>query len=175
MSDSIASPWTVTSQAPLSMGFSRQEYWSGLPFPTPEDLPNPEIELLSLTSPALTGGFCTSEALGKPLAQQYAYSVSFFFFQLHCLFFHVSGGQSLRIGSLYTPVWEMPKVANCGAVRFYSAYEGKGGDLAEFLTSWGSCCIIPLFSWWIPAFSCPGTAGGKGAHLQGWRPPVSRR
>ena len=98
----------------------------------------------------------------------------FFFFQLHCLFFQVSGGQSLIIGSLYTPVWEMPKVANCGAVRFCSAYEGKGGDLAGFLTSWGSCCIIPLFSWWIPAFSGPGTAGGKGAHLQGWRPPVSR-
>ena len=37
-------PWTVTCQAPLSMGFSRQEYWSGLPFPSPGDLPNPGIE-----------------------------------------------------------------------------------------------------------------------------------
>ena len=43
MSDS-ATPWTVVLQAPLSMGFPRQEYWSGLPLPLPEDLPNPGIE-----------------------------------------------------------------------------------------------------------------------------------
>ena len=40
----FATPWTVANQAPLSMGFSRQEYWSGLPFPSPGDLPNPGIE-----------------------------------------------------------------------------------------------------------------------------------
>ena len=40
----FATPWTVAYQAPLSMGFSRQEYWSGLPFPSPGDLPNPGIE-----------------------------------------------------------------------------------------------------------------------------------
>ena len=52
--------WTVAPQAPLSMGFSRQEYWSRWPFPSPEDLPNPGIELASLTSPALAGGFFTT-------------------------------------------------------------------------------------------------------------------
>ena len=46
----FATPWTVACQAPLSMGFSRQEYWSGLPFPTPGDLPNTGIETVSLTS-----------------------------------------------------------------------------------------------------------------------------
>ena len=45
VSSSFATPWTITRQAPLSMGLSRQEYWSGLPFPTPGDLLNPEIEL----------------------------------------------------------------------------------------------------------------------------------
>ena len=40
----LVTPWTVACQAPLSMGFSRQEYWSGLPFPSPGDLPNPGIE-----------------------------------------------------------------------------------------------------------------------------------
>ena len=40
----FATPWTGAHQAPLSMGFSRQEYWSGLPFPSPGDFPNPEIE-----------------------------------------------------------------------------------------------------------------------------------
>ena len=43
----FAAPWTIAPQAPLSMGFSRQEYWSGLPFPPPRDLPNPGIELVS--------------------------------------------------------------------------------------------------------------------------------
>ena len=52
MSDS-ATPWTVTHQAPLSMGFSGQEYWSGLPFPSPEDLSDSGIALASLTTPAL--------------------------------------------------------------------------------------------------------------------------
>ena len=45
----FATPWTVAHQAPLSTGFSRQEYWSGLPFPSPEDLPNPGIEARSPT------------------------------------------------------------------------------------------------------------------------------
>ncbi|KAM7230968.1 hypothetical protein CapIbe_018458, partial [Capra ibex] len=46
-------PWTLARQAPLSMGFSRQEYWSGLPFPSPGDLPDPGIDPASLMSPAL--------------------------------------------------------------------------------------------------------------------------
>ena len=47
------------------MGFSRQEYWSWLPCPPPEDLPNPEIESMSLMSPALAGGFFTSSTTGE--------------------------------------------------------------------------------------------------------------
>ena len=56
-------PWAVARQAPLSMGFSRQEYWSELPFPPPGDVPDPGIEPLY---PALAGGFFTTEPLGKP-------------------------------------------------------------------------------------------------------------
>ena len=52
--------WTVPSQAPLSMGFSRQEYWSGLPCPPPGDRPNPGIKPTSLMSPALAGEFFTT-------------------------------------------------------------------------------------------------------------------
>ena len=51
--------WTVAHQAPLSMGFSRQEYWSGLPCLPPGNLPDPGIEPVSLMSPALAGGFFT--------------------------------------------------------------------------------------------------------------------
>ena len=53
----FSAPWTVACQTPLSMVFSRQEYWRGLPFPTPGDLPDPEIEPTSPESPALTAGF----------------------------------------------------------------------------------------------------------------------
>ena len=51
----FVTPWTVAHQALMSMGFSRQEYWSGLPFPTPGDLPKPGIEPAALASPALAG------------------------------------------------------------------------------------------------------------------------
>ena len=63
----FVTPWTVACQAPLSMGFSRQEYWSGLPFPPPDDVPDSGIEPTSPVSPALAGGFFTTVTLGKPL------------------------------------------------------------------------------------------------------------
>ena len=56
----FAIPWTVAHQAPLSMGFPRQEYWSGLPFSPPGDLPDPGTEPMSLKSPALAGRFFTT-------------------------------------------------------------------------------------------------------------------
>ena len=57
------SPWTIDYEVPPSMGFSRQEYWSGLPFPSPGDLPHPEIEP---KSPALQSDALPSEPQGKP-------------------------------------------------------------------------------------------------------------
>ena len=63
VSDCFATPCTVAHQSPLSMGFSRQEYWSGLPFPSPGDLPNPGI---NATSPALADGVFTTEPPRKP-------------------------------------------------------------------------------------------------------------
>ena len=59
----FATLWTVAHQALLSMGYSRQEYWSGLPFPSPRDLPNPGIEP---RSPALQADALSSEPPGKP-------------------------------------------------------------------------------------------------------------
>ena len=58
----FVTPWSVAYHAPLSMVFSRQQYWSGLPFPSPEDLPKPGVEP---ASPALTGGFVTAQPPGK--------------------------------------------------------------------------------------------------------------
>ena len=66
----FATLWTAAHQATLSVGFSRKNYWSGLPFPIPGDLPNPGIKPTSLASPALAGGFFTTsttwEALNLP-------------------------------------------------------------------------------------------------------------
>ena len=56
----FATPWTVARQAPLFMGFSRQEYWGGLPCPPPGDLLDPGIEPTALMSPALAGRFFTT-------------------------------------------------------------------------------------------------------------------
>ena len=63
MSDSFVISWTVAHQVPLSMGFPRQEYWSGLPFPSPRDLPDSWI---GPNSPVLADGFFTTEPPRKP-------------------------------------------------------------------------------------------------------------
>ena len=63
----FATLWTVVAhQAPLSLEFYRQKYWSGLPFPPLRGLPNPEIEPMFPAAPAIAGGFFTTESLGSP-------------------------------------------------------------------------------------------------------------
>ena len=62
-------PWTVAHQAPLSMEFSWQEYWSGLPFPSPGHLLNPGTEPMSSASPVLAGRFLTTEPCWDPSTQ----------------------------------------------------------------------------------------------------------
>ena len=71
----FATPWTVAFQVPLSIGFSRQEYWSGLLFPPPRDLPNPGFKLVAPVALALAGGFFTTEPLGSP--QTYKHIIYF--------------------------------------------------------------------------------------------------
>ena len=66
----LATPWTVAHQAPPSMGFPRQEYWSGLPCPSPGDLPNPGIKPMSFASQANL----TTEPSGKPQVADYVVS-----------------------------------------------------------------------------------------------------
>ena len=69
-------PWSVALQAPLSMGFSKQEYWNGLPFPSPQNLPYPGIEL---TSPALSGRFFITEQPRKPMHTMVSYKILLLF------------------------------------------------------------------------------------------------
>ena len=77
VSDS-ATPWTIACQASLSVEFSRQEYWSRLPFPSPGDLPNPGMKPTSLVSPALTGRFFTTGTTWEALLRASLFPV-------HCL------------------------------------------------------------------------------------------
>ena len=77
----FAAPWTVAHQAPLSRGFSRQEYWSGLPSP-PEDLPNPGIKPESPLSPALAGRCFTTRTTSEGPVCLRAVFIAF-----HCFFF----------------------------------------------------------------------------------------
>ena len=68
LSPALCNPFDyIACQAPLSMEFSRQEYWSGLPFPTPRDLSDEGLEPMSLASPAAEGGFFTTVLPGKPV------------------------------------------------------------------------------------------------------------
>ena len=67
----FATPWTVAHQAPLSMEYSRQECWSGLPFPPPGDLPDPGTDLVSLVSPALKTDSLPTAPPGKPMNTHY--------------------------------------------------------------------------------------------------------
>ena len=77
MSDS-AIPGAAALQAPLSMGFFKQEYWNGLPCPSPGDLPDPGTEPASPVVPALAGRFLTTEPPGKPIRNTFATQIWFF-------------------------------------------------------------------------------------------------
>ena len=79
----LATPWTVAHQAPLSIKFSRHEYWSRLPIPSPGDLPDPGIKPESLVSPVLASGFFTSWIIGE--AQKIYNTVSIYL--SHLIFF----------------------------------------------------------------------------------------
>ena len=76
MSDSLVPQWTVAHQVPLSVGFSRQEYWSGLLFLSPGNLPNPGVEASSPVSPALQADFLLLELSGKPIFTSYSMFIS---------------------------------------------------------------------------------------------------
>ena len=82
--------WTVEHQALLSREFSKQEYWNGLPFPTPGDLPDPGIEPASLASPALAGEFFTTVPPGKPLIHDFnSFPLHLLFSKLECYGLHL--------------------------------------------------------------------------------------
>ena len=109
----FAAPWAIGHQAPLSTGFPRQEYWSGLPFHTPEDLLNSGIEPTSLMSPALAGRFFTTSATCEAYINIYVYIFTYtnmylyIYIYIHthtCILSNTFSQTSLRyINSLFLP------------------------------------------------------------------------
>ena len=98
MPDSFETSWTVAHQAPLSMGFPRQEYWRGLPCPSPGDLPKPGIKPMA---PTLAGRFFATEPLGKPAHYNdcvFSLKLTSFKNTLKFLFIFISMINSLPVG-----------------------------------------------------------------------------
>ena len=129
----FVSLWIVACQAPLSMRFSRQEYWSGLPCPPPEELPHPGIEPLSLTAPALAGGFFTTV---------FTWEAQKAFHNWH----------PPRIAS----------AAGCHLIQDHASYGGgvvvqSLSHVRLFVTPWTAACQAPLSSTisWVCSNSCP--------------------
>ena len=75
VSEVFATLWAVDLKAPMSMGFSRKEYWSGLPCPSPGDLPNPGVKPASPACPALQADSLPTEPPGKPYYMCYIYAI----------------------------------------------------------------------------------------------------
>ena len=91
---------TIVCQAPLSMGFSRQEYWSGLPCPSPGDLPNPGIKPVSFTCSALGGGFFTTSTTNKDLLYHTRNYIQ-------CFIIIYNGKESEKV-CMYMHIWGFP-------------------------------------------------------------------
>ena len=98
----FAMPWTVARQAPLSMGFSRQEYQSGLPFPSPGDLPNPGIKPTSSTSPVLPTDSLPLHHVGSP-SYVFLPQLKFFFIKKYFLKIQISNKDLLYSTGDYIP------------------------------------------------------------------------
>ena len=94
----FATPWTVAHQAPLSIGFSRKEFWRGLPHPPPGDLADPGIEAASLMSLSLAGGFFTTSVISKQTSKWY-FLFSYWYWDVE--FVHISNPLKWR-RSLWT-------------------------------------------------------------------------
>ena len=141
-------PWTVARQFPLSMEFSRQEYWSGLPFPTPGALSDPGIKPKSLVSPALAGGFFITKPPENPMcvcAHKHICIKNHHFCKKlvggstedRC----VCGVPELQIGWRYCP-----KPGDSGSVSELGKYPGEGNSNALQY----SCLENPMDggAWW---------------------------
>ena len=160
----LVTSWTIAHQAPLSMEFSRQEYWSGLPFPSVGDLPDPGIKL---TSPALAGGFFTAEPPGKlsyvdpshPPPPPLPTTTS-------C----IPAGSTLAFPSTPTQASFLSVLTTCSGVCPGVRHETLASSAAGPESASEACCpqaqgCPRSFDWPVPRESlgaCPRAGGGEG-------------
>ena len=112
----FATPWTVACQTPLFMGFSRQEFWSGLPFPPPGDLPNPGIEPISPASPVLQVNSLLQIQWGSPFLNKFSSVQSLSRVQL----FATSWTSALQASLSITNSWSLLKLMPIESVMPFS-------------------------------------------------------
>ena len=142
----FVTPWTVAPQAPLSMGFCRQEYWSGLPCPSPGDLPDAGIESLSLVSPALAGRFFTTSATRK-WSDIKVVSDSLWPHGLYTSW--NSPGQNIGVGSLsllqgiFPTQGSNPGLPHCRLILHQLSHEGSPRILEWVASPYSSGCSWP--------------------------------
>ena len=131
----LVTPWTVAHYAPLSMGFSREEYWSGLPFPSPGTLPDPGMEPVS---PALADKFCTTEPPVKSIYMYIYASVS----QHKKLHQNLLGMSIQNSNDQYWAEWLnqnlswSPRICILTSVRIWLILIKFGGHLIEGKQAW---------------------------------------
>ena len=128
----FATSWTVAHQVPLSMGFLRQEYWIRLPFPSPGDLPHPGIKAMSSVSPALVGGFFSTEPPGKPKELEHQLNLS------------LKGRKLFHVVFTWTPTLLHGQIASVREEPWRKMRSGKGGA-ADSNHSAASCFCHPVF------------------------------
>ena len=131
----FATPWTVAHQAPLSMGFPMQKYWRGFPFPTPGDIPDPEIKPKSLASPALAGGLFTTEAPWKALHNFRGHHL----FRLQCEWPPQKLCNAVALSSTNPPPRTVRRTVqpDCGEGGPGSCQPEAGGPLILGASGWG--------------------------------------
>ena len=109
----FGTPWIVDNKAPLSIGFSRQVYWSGLPFPAPGGLPHPWVKSESPVSPAFAGGFFTTEPPGKPSCLVLLYFSRYYIVRLKMFLFFCVFPIYYLCEKYYKPISVQYYIAKC--------------------------------------------------------------
>ena len=158
----ISALWTISCQASLTMGFSRQEYRSGLPRPPPGNLPDPKIKPTSLTSPALAGEFFTTKLPGKPLSRYKRWaslSRLILIFSIPGLFIAVEKAQWYRkpVISFYEILWQTlirlsiqhPFPGFASPPLHASGLPPSGAYKALLLAGYINSLLIFIFPWYF--------------------------
>ena len=142
----FATPWTVARQASLSMGFSRQEYWSGLPCPPPGDLPDTGTEPASLTPPPLAGWFSTTNASWEAwLTSYYEQDTMQWLYYTH-----------KRSWFLPQPIWSSCWYLEAIIIlhtQGRKSWKGRWGSFQSHPLAQSPCSALSLGSWPSSTFS----------------------